>query len=192
MEVEAMNEAKVAGRWELATSRLRLPRLVPGDGEHLHRYRSDPNVRRFQSLCPESVEAAEEFVAQQLHVEFGTKGTWAQIGVELSEEKMLIGDFGVHFLEEEERQVELGFTIAPSFQRRGYAREAMMALLGHLFEECKKHRVVLRMDAGNAAALALASSLGFRKEGLFVKSFWADDHWADKVVCAMLHSEWGQ
>lgn len=187
----AANQTDVTQSWELATARLRLRRLLPGDGEVLFGYRSDPNVRCYQA-CPENAAAAAEFVIQQQQVAFDTPGTWAQVGVELREAGLLIGDLGVHFLEGERGQVELGFTIAPSFQRRGYARETMTALLGHLFEDGRKHRVILRMDASNRAAVALATSLGFRKEGHFMKSFWSGDHWADEVLCGMLRSEWRQ
>lgn len=190
MEATA-EQQNTTGNWELGTARLRLRRLVPGDGGVLYGYRSDPKVRRYQS-CPASADAGEEFVLQQQKVAFNTSGTWAQVGVELREEGIMIGDLGVHFLEGARDQVELGFTIAPASQRRGYAREAMMALLGHLFEDCRKHRIILRMDASNRAAIALATALGFRKEGHFVKSFWAGDRWADEVMCALLRSEWKQ
>ena len=177
--------------WGLSTGRLHLRRLRPGDGAVLFAYRSEPRVRRFQSMCPGSVEEAELFVTQQQQTAFDTPETWCQVGIDLQEENKLIGDLGLYFRDEASRQVEMGFTISPAFQRRGFAREAMMAMLGYLFEDVGKHRVILKMDAENVAAIALATSLGFRKEAHFVKSYWDRDHWADEVVCAMLRSEWG-
>ncbi|MEO1834434.1 MAG: hypothetical protein ABGZ49_02985 [Akkermansiaceae bacterium] len=43
-----------------------------------------------------------------------------------------------------------------------------------------------------AAGMALAASLGFRKERHFGKSFWPGDCWADEVLCGMFRSEWKQ
>lgn len=176
--------------WGVETTRLQLRRLQPGDGPVIFRYRSEPSVRCFQLGWPSSEEEAEQFVQSQQAVAFDTPETWFQIALELKETGTVAGDLGVRFLEAGSRQVELGFTIAPSYQRKGIAREAMMALLGHLFEDCRKHRVILRMDAQNAAAIALATSLGFRKEAHFEKSFWSEDRWTDEVVYALLRAEW--
>lgn len=187
-----MGDGKLVSEWGLETSRLHLRRLQAGDGIVLFRYRSEPAVKRFQLGSPVSEEEAEQFVSAQQSIAFDTPNTWSQIGLELKGAGELIGDLGVRFLEAGSRQVELGFTIAPGHQRRGLAREAMMAMLGHLFEDCGKHRVILRMDARNVAAIALATSLGFRKEAHFKRSFWCEDRWTDEVVCALLRAEWGE
>lgn len=41
----------------------------------------------------------------------------------------------------EARTVEIGFTIVPEHQGRGYAREAVSLLLRYLFGQLAKHRV---------------------------------------------------
>ena len=72
----------------------------------------------------------------------------------------------------------------------GIGGEAMRALMAFLFDSCGKHRLVLRMNGSNAAALALAASLGFREEGRFVDCILGKEGWEDEVLCAMLRSEW--
>jgi aminoglycoside 6'-N-acetyltransferase len=63
------------------------------------------------------------------------------------------------------RQCEMGFTIAPGYQGRGYAAGAVRLLLGYLFTARGKHRVTACCDPRNAASVALLERLGMRREG---------------------------
>ena len=47
------------------------------------------------------------------------------------------------------RQCEIGFTLAPDYQGRGYATEAVRLLAGYLFTVRGKHRITA--DAVSAA-----------------------------------------
>ena len=53
----------------------------------------------------------------------------------------LIGDCGFRVVESDPAQAEIGATLAPEFQGKGYASEALRALLNYLFTTLKKHRV---------------------------------------------------
>lgn len=54
---------------------------------------------------------------------------WFQYGIE--REHVLIGDVGVN-LHENRMQAEIGFTLAPAYQGRGYATEAVRRVVGYL------------------------------------------------------------
>jgi [ribosomal protein S5]-alanine N-acetyltransferase len=56
--------------------------------------------------------------------------------------------------------VELGYTVYPPFRRRGYAREAIVALIAWARAQGVP-RFVVSVAPGNAASQALAASLGF-------------------------------
>ena len=102
----------------------------------------------------------------------------------------MVGDCGLHFLDD--RQVELGITLDPAHQGKGYAAEALRAVLDHLFGTLGKHRVVATTDAENAAAAALFARLGFRREAHHVKNVWFKGRWGDEFVFAMLAEEWAR
>jgi ribosomal-protein-alanine N-acetyltransferase len=61
--------------------------------------------------------------------------------------------------------VEIGYSIIPEFQRRGYATEAAQALVGWAFGHDDVARVVAETLPGSAASQKLLSKLGFQRTG---------------------------
>ena len=98
----------------LRKARLVLRRLVPSDAPAISRYRSLPEVTRYQSWNTCTTKDAEHLVADQAGIAPDTPGTWLQLAI-VSE--VMIGDCGLHFLDNE--QVEVGIALDPAHQRKG-------------------------------------------------------------------------
>ena len=177
---------------QIGTDRLLLMPLHADDAAALFAYRSNPEVCRFQTWAPGSVAEAERFIASMDGVPFDTPGTWFQLGIQLGDSGPLVGDLGVRVPADEPRQAEIGFTIAPAYQRRGIGSEAVEGLLGHLFEHAGKHRVFASADPRNAASANLLRRVGMRQEAHFRESLFLGGEWVDDIVFAMLESEWRQ
>lgn len=175
---------------DITTDRLVLTPLTDADADALFSYRSLPEVGRYQSWEPARVEDAAAFIESVRAVGFDSPGTWSQLGVRLRETGELVGDLGVHFLEDG-TQVEVGFTITPAVQGRGFGTEALAGLLDHLFNTLRKHRVSASVDPRNGPSLRLARRVGMRQEAHFRQSVWFRGEWADDIVLAVLASEWG-
>ena len=60
---------------------------------------------------------------------------------------------------------EVGWTLHPDFQGRGYAREAGRASIDHVFRDLGWERVVHVIQHGNTASAGLATRLGSRHIG---------------------------
>lgn len=60
--------------------------------------------------------------------------------------------------------IEIGYTVFPAFRRRGYATEAVEALIGWAAGQGLR-RFVLSISPENAPSLAIAARLGFRRVG---------------------------
>ena len=163
--------------------------LQPCDAEAVFRYRSDPEVSRFQNWEPKSLQEVQSFISEQADVSVGTPGQWCQFGLYLNAGGHLIGDCGIHVLQADPRQAEVGITLSPAYQGRGYATEALTGLLGYLFNDLAKHRVFASVDPRNEASLALLTRVGMRREAHFRQSLWFKGGWADDVVFGMLSSE---
>jgi RimJ/RimL family protein N-acetyltransferase len=175
---------------EIITERLVLRELRPGDAEAMFAYRSDPEVARYQGWPRESVDDVRAFIADLTAQEPYAPGTWRQFAIVLRSTGEQIGDCGVHVPHDEPEQVMFGITLATAFQRRGYASEALRALLHLAFGTLGKHRVYASIDPRNAASLALFARAGFRKEAHFIESLFLMGEWVDDVVVAMLAREW--
>ncbi|PYE54118.1 GNAT family N-acetyltransferase [Deinococcus yavapaiensis] len=172
----------------LSTDRLVLRRLRDEDAPALCAYRSDPEVARFQGWGASFGEMqARSLIEAMREREPGEEG-WFQFAVAECASGVLIGDLGLCAFGE--RQAEIGFTLARAAQGRGYAREAVSALLSYAFGPLHLHRVVAGIDPRNTKARALLERLKFRLEGRFVESFLEGNVWLDEDRFALLSREW--
>ncbi len=173
---------------EIVTARLRLDALRADDAAALFAYRGDPAVSRFQAWKPGRLADAERFIEAQQHVEVDTPDTWWQRAIRLRASGELVGDVGLHFVSAE--AVELGISLAPGHQRKGYAREVLEVVLDFTFGGLHKHRVLASVDPRNTACLRLLEGLGLRREAHLRESVRDRDGWADDLVFALLDREW--
>jgi RimJ/RimL family protein N-acetyltransferase len=88
--------------------------------------------------------------------------------------------------------MEVGVTLAPEHQGKGYAAEALVCLLDYAFFALGKHRVTALADAENGPAARLLERVGLRREGHFRENVWFKDKWGDEVLYAVLEGEWAQ
>jgi len=174
---------------DLITQRLVLRRMCAADAEVMFAYRSDPDVCRYQPWAPSELEEVRMFVEEMAAIEPDQTGTWFQMAITLKSGR-LIGDVGLHFPKTHERQVETGISLAFEFQHRGYATEAMEAVLEYAFGALAKHRVFATIDPRNLPSIRMVERLGMRKEAHFRQSVWFKGEWADDLVYALLRSEW--
>jgi RimJ/RimL family protein N-acetyltransferase len=172
--------------------RVVLRELRADDAETMFAYRSDPDVARYQSWDPGSADELRTFIDRLSHTRPFAPGAWHQLGIALRSTGELIGDCGVHVLAGEPRQAEFGITVAPALQGRGYASEALRALLAVLFDDLGKHRVYGSVDPRNGPSIALLRRAGFRQEAHLRESLWFKGEWADDMIFALLRREWAR
>ncbi len=172
----------------IETDRLLIRILEIKDKDAFFRYRSMPEIYKYQAWRPKGIDEIEEFINKNISVCLNPRNTWIQLAVCLKEGQ-LIGDIGVHFLEDD-YQVEIGYTLSPEYQGNGYAVEAVKAVIKYAFTELKKHRIISSVDPDNIKSIKLLEKIGFRKEAHFIKSFRMDNQWYDDCVYAILEEEW--
>ena len=95
----------------------------------------------------------------------------------------MVGHFGFHtqpgaeYLEPySPGAVEFGFTVFPPFRRRGFAREASLAMMQWAGEVHGIRKFVVSICPDNIASLGLAAQLGFVKIGHHIDEV---DGWED-------------
>jgi RimJ/RimL family protein N-acetyltransferase len=174
---------------DIITDRLILRDLRPCDAEVVMRYRSDPEVSRYQSWEPASADQLRSYFEELAGMDPDTPGAWYQLGIAFRSGGELIGDCGIHILHDP-RLAEIGITVAPRFQCRGYATEALRAILGYLFGKLRKHRISASIDPRNTGSIRLMQRLAFRQEAHMIGSLWFKGQWVDDLVFAMLAREW--
>lgn len=172
----------------METPRLLLRPLRADDAAAFLAYRSDPAVARYQGWAPRSLADAQAFIARAGGVSWGP-GWRPQHGIVLRGSEVLIGDTGFR-VADDPRIGEVGISLAPAYQGRGFAAEALRAVLDEAFAARGIHRVTASIDPRNAPSLALFERLGFRREAHHRESLWLNGRWVDDVVVAILEREW--
>jgi RimJ/RimL family protein N-acetyltransferase len=144
----------------ILTPRLRLRRSRPEDAEAISRYRSDPTVHLHQGwdrTDPEGVRAEIEEMAGRLP---GEPGGWVQFTLEERDDSRLVGDVGLSPRADEPGVVLVGYTVAPEAQGRGYATEAVSALVDYAFATLDARLVRAYADAENAPSIRVMEKVG--------------------------------
>jgi RimJ/RimL family protein N-acetyltransferase len=157
-------------------------------------YRNDADTARFQFWdLPYTRERAVADLATQLdHHDLATDG-WTQLAIDLvhpgiTDRAVLIGDLAVGF-EHHQAVATIGYTLAPAWRHRGFAREAVGALVDRLFTNTPVHRVVATLDPLNTASERLLVHLGFQREGIARQAFFLRGEWVDDLVYSLLRSD---
>lgn len=174
---------------EFETDRLIIRPVSPDDKLEIFEYRSDKVVNKYQGWIPDSIADVEVFI-DKIANQINEPHTWFQFVIMEKKTKKIIGDLGVHFIDDQNKQAEIGFTLNKDYQNKGYATEAVIKILDFLFRDLKKHRIIASIDPDNKNSIRLVERVGFRKEAHFIQSLWINEKWADDLIYAMIEKDW--
>ncbi len=122
-------------------------------------------IARFQGWETTFSEAdAVRLIESQVGVTIPAQGDWAQLGIHHRDTEELLGDLGLHSVSDDEPIFEIGFTIAPEHQGKGYATEAASALIHKLFTEVGAAKIVATTDRRNGPSISALLALGFSRD----------------------------
>lgn len=140
-----------------------LVRLVEPDRETLRRNFQD-TVKRLASVG-EAREFIRDCAAQRQSRKTFHYGIWSR------ETTALIGQIKVKNVLWDVPSAEISYFIGSEFQRRGYATEAVLAVLREAFERLGFHRIYARVIVSNKESAELARKLGMVHEGRHRQEF---------------------
>lgn len=172
----------------IESPRLILRRFADADLEPFLAYLNDPEVARYQSWESYTEEQARDVIEQQKNRSPGRPGQWFTFALELKETGTLVGHVALRMLDD--KQAEMGFTMARAFHGQGLACEAATRVLDYAFTEMNLHRVAAITDCENEKSAALLERLGMRREGHFIQNIWFKGKWGSEYSYAVLRDEW--
>ena|SRR5688572_12483785 len=146
----------------LQTERLRLRRSRAEDAEPISAYRSIPEVGRYQGWERTDPQGVREQIEEMAGRAPGEPGGWVQFSVEEREGGRLVGDVGLSPAEGEPGVIKVGYTISPDAQGRGYATEAVRALVDFAFDELGFDVVRAYASEENEPSIRVAQKVGMR------------------------------
>ena len=177
------------------TPRLVLRVMTSGDVDDVHRYMSNSEVCRYLLHEPRSRETVAEKIAEWSRMKrLAEVGDDLQLALELMtpglEAGRVIGHLYFKLTSIDDLTAEIGWTLHPDFEGKGYATEAAESMLAYAFTELGLHRVIAELDPHNGASVALCRRLGMREEALFREDLWLKGMWSDTGIHAILRAEW--
>lgn len=149
------------------------------DSEQLHVFFADPVATRFWDTTHETLEKTRAFVS----------GTMAGDPAEVCDfvierQGRVVGKAGMW------KKPDIGFFVLPLYQRQGYAREALSAIIPHLFDAYKINALTADVDPDNTASIALLTALGFHETHRRERTIEIRGVWCDSVYFALERTDW--
>lgn len=175
----------------LRSARLTLRPFTQGDAAPLFRVFSDEQVVRFWSVGAwTDIAQAEQMIAEAFAAY--REGSLCRYAIALRDTDELIGICNLRGFFAQNRRCELGYALGSAHWGRGYAFEALEALLGHAFSALDMNRIEADIDPRNAASARLLEKLGFRQEGYMPERWIVHGEKADTAFYGLLRRYWDE
>ena len=174
----------------LETDRLLIRAAVETDVEALHARRGDSQVAMWQNwTLPWPIEKAQALIEGVMEMDGPANDEWWMAIVTLKETEETLGDLAV-FLSFGGRVAEIGYTLASEHWSKGYAVEAVEALIPWLFEDVGVKRIMGMIHPENVASAQVLERTGFVHEGITRQSYWVGDDGSDDWIYGLLPEDW--
>ncbi len=175
---------------EIRGQKVVLKNLEMTDLPDRHRWLNDPEVTRYftnQGAFPLTMSAMTQWFEaatrasshnQEVHL-----AIWTMDGKH-------IGGAQLKAIDWRNRGAELGIFIGEKTDwGKGLATEATQLLVQYGFETLNLHRIWLRVDSQNHAALKCYQKNGFQADGIFRAEVYRDGGYHDSIVMSILKEE---
>ena len=161
------------------------------DFEAYYEWRSQPACYTYVS--PSAKTREESQASLQNIVDCYDKDNQSLIwGIALKENNKIIGSVNIGTISKLNSVCEIGWSLSPTYQRKGYAFEASAALLKYIFEQLNINKVTTFVWHKNEPSIKLAKKLGFIHEGTQREMRRKNGEVYDLVMFGLLKREWEQ
>lgn len=146
----------------LHTDRLELRRFRHNDIGKVFEGLSNPRVTRYYAVHYDTLEATEEQMEWFENLWRERSGMWWAVCPK--GEKQLIGAFGFTNFQPRQASMDIGYWLLPAEQGKGYALEALHALVDFCTQQLHARRLEAWVEKGNKPSERLLRRAGFKKE----------------------------
>ena len=170
----------------LEGNRINLRKLKISDSETIRNFAKDRKITKYTFVIPPpfTKKKAQSFI-RKINKE-RKKGNSYYFGIELKQNKELIGMMNLVNIDRKNKNAEIGFWIAKKHQRKGLAEEALNLILDFGFEKLKLKRIEARVLHKNKPAQKLLEKTGFKSEGRLRKRTFFKNQWFDDLIYGIL------
>ena len=169
----------------IRTERLVLRQITANDMAEIYELRSDEQMMKYIGRPPlQGIEEANNLINSMQESLDKTNGiTW---GIELNNNKKLIGNLGFWKITHEHYRAELGYMLLSEFQGKGIMDEALKAILKFGFGPMNLHSVEANVDPENKASIRLLERNHFVREAFFTENFYFDGKFLNSAIYCLI------
>lgn len=172
------------------TERLILRQFRDDDFDALLVFHSDPGNVLYVPFQPRTPDDMRTALSRKIAgTTLAGDGDHLDLAVALHD-GTVVGDLVVFLRAMEHSTVEVGWIFDPAHGGRGYATEAVRALLDLVFEGLQARRAVARVDQRNTASLRLCERVGMRQEAHLLENEVFKGELSSEIDYALLAREW--
>ncbi len=159
----------------------------------MHEYASDPEVIRYLSWGPNAEQDTRDFVRRAIARQQEQPQQNYEFAVVLQAETKLVGGCGIGISDAaHHKEASIYYFFNRSYWGKGYATEAVNALLEIGFFQLKLHRIFATCDPRNSLSASVLKKVGMQKEGCLRQHERIRGQWRDSLVYAILQDEYRQ
>lgn len=174
----------------ILTERLVLRRFSNSDFSAFAAYRARKEVYRYLYAAPPQGEALREKFDRARVATFAQDGDMFKLAVARKDDGVLVGEVSLKLESKAALQGEVGYVFNPDYGGRGYATEAVEAMIDLGFSAFGFHRIFARLDTQNTGSIGVVERLGLRREAHLIENDRFDGVWGDEYIYAILAREW--
>ena len=174
----------------ITTQRLVLRRFSEADFPAFAAYRARKEVYRYLYAAPPRGEALRQKFDRALMATFEQDGDMFKLAVSRKDDGILVGEVSLKLESKAALQGEVGYVFNPDHGGRGYATEAVEAMIDLGFSALGFHRIFARLDTRNTGSIGVVERLGLRREAHLIENDRFDGVWGDEYIYAILAREW--
>ncbi len=173
----------------IITKRLKLVEITLTDLNAVHELHSLPKVDEFNTLgIPSSIKETEKLLNSWIEA-INTKTLFVFKIVD-NENDQFIGLFGVKMGKPNYWSSEVWYKLHPFSWNKGFATEALDAVLEFCFNDLKLHRIEAGCAIDNIASIKVLEKVGFKREGQKRKILPIREKWVDNYFYAILEEDY--
>lgn len=165
----------------IVTERIKLRLIEFSDLNAIHKLHSLPETDEFNTLgIPENEEATKRVITPWIQNNKLIEIKSYTFAIENKQNNQFMGLFGLKLGSAKYKRGEVWFKIHPTHWKKGFATEALKAIIDFGFEALKLHRIEAGCAVNNSGSIKVLEKVGMIREGrgrqvLPLKSGWSDN-----------------
>lgn len=173
---------------ELESERLIFRRILKRDAAAIHALRSNPQVmkyidRPFTTSEKDGLELIKK-IDDSLLLNEGI--SW---GITIKPAEEIIGTIGFWRIDTANHRGEIGYMLAPAYQKQGIMKETFKTIIPYGFDGLKLHSIEANVNPENIASKTLLEHHGFIQEAYFRENYFYNGQFLDSLIFCLLKED---